>query len=225
MFRKRFLLTGAAAVVALGGLAGCSSGSSDTATSPSPVESPSVAPSPSGDESLVVLDKQIQTELNAVGCHSGTVDGIMGPMTDQAIVRFQEAEGLPVDGEANARTIAALKKASTEGRTVCTTTTASPTMSPTMSPTASPTVAPIGAPCTSAALTEVLPSGAQLQSFVCASTGAERWAAGQYTSGPSVENFFAKAEGGTWKSVNSEEICGTASAGLPQKILDYCGLT
>lgn len=228
MFRKRILLTGAAAVVALGSLAGCSSGSSEPDTSPSPVESPSQSPSPSGDESIVLLDKQIQTDLNAVGCHSGTVDGIMGPMTDQAIVRFQEAEGLPVDGEANARTIAALKKATSEGRTVCTTTpTSSPTstMSPTASPTASPTVSPIGAPCTSVALSAVLPSGAQLQSFVCASTGAERWAAGQYTSGPAVENFFAKAEGGSWKAVNSEEICGTASAGLPQKILDYCGLT
>ncbi len=224
MFDQRLVLTGAAACLAIGGLAGCSSGSTETPP-PSPVESPSASPSASGgEESIVMLDKQIQTDLNAVGCHSGTVDGIMGPETDQAIVRFQQAEGLTADGEANGQTIAALKKATSEGRTVCSST-SSPTSTATATPTASPTVSPVGAPCTGAALSEVVPSGGQLQSFICANVGAERWAAGQYMSGPSVENFFAKAQNGTWKAINKEEVCGAASAGLPQKILDYCGLT
>ncbi len=172
----------------------------------------------------MALDKQIQTDLNAVGCHAGAVDGILGPETDQSIVRFQEADGLEVNGEAGPATILALKAAVKEGRTVCTTT-ASPSASSSAS--ASPTMSPTSttAACTATALSAALPSGSQLQSFVCVNVSAERWAAGQYMSGPAVENFFAKAEGTTWKSISKDEVCGTASAGLPQKILDYCGLT
>lgn len=211
----------AAAVLAIGGLAACSSSSSSEATSASPSESAaSMSPSPTG-ESIVALDKQIQTDLNAVGCYAGAVDGILGPETDQAIVKFQTADGLTVDGEAGPATVVALKKAAKEGRIVCTATT-SPTATPT-SPTASPTSA--GGACTATALQASLPSGAQLQSFTCANVGGTRWAAGQYMSGPEVANFFAKSEGGSWTSVSSDEICGTASAGLPQKLLDYCGLT
>ena len=79
--------------------------------------------------------------------------------------------------------------------------------------------------CTATALSASLPSDAKLQSFVCVNVAAERWAAGQYMSGPSVQNFFAKADGSTWNSVSKDEVCGTASAGLPPKLLDYCGMT
>lgn len=221
MFNLRVAAAGAAVVLAVGGLAGCSSSSSSPSTSPSEtptMSSASASPTSSGGgENVVALDKEIQTDLNAVGCQAGAVDGVLGPETDQAIVRFQEADGIEVDGEAGPKTIAALKKATAEGRTVCTAPTASPTSSP--SPTSTT------APCTATALSASLPSDAKLQSFVCVNVAAERWAAGQYMSGPSVQNFFAKADGSTWNSVSKDEVCGTASAGLPPKLLDYCGMT
>ncbi|MFN8125313.1 MAG: peptidoglycan-binding domain-containing protein [Candidatus Nanopelagicales bacterium] len=219
MFNLRVAAAGAAVILAVGGLAGCSSSSSTPSTSPSEtMTSASASPSSSGGgENIVALDKEIQTNLNAVGCQAGPVDGILGPETDQAIVRFQEADGLEVNGEAGPETILALKKASVAGRTVCSTATASPTSTP--SPTSTT------APCTATALAASLPSDAQLQSFVCVNVAAERWAAGQYMSGPSVQNFFAKADGSTWKSVSKDQVCGTASAGLPPKLLDYCGMT
>lgn len=216
---NKVLVGTAAAVMAIGGLAACSSSSNSSAESASPSASVSISASPSATgESVVALDKEIQTDLNAVGCYAGAVDGILGPETDQAIVRFQSADGLTVDGEAGPATIVALKKAVKEGRIVCTAT-SSPTATPTVSPTST------GGACTSAALQASLPSGAKLQSFTCANVGGTRWAAGQYMTGPEVANFFAKSEGGSWTSVSADEICGTASAGLPQKILDYCGLT
>lgn len=218
---SKVLVGAAAAVMAIGGLSACSSSSNSSAESASPSVTPSISisasPSATG-ESIVALDKEIQTDLNAVGCYAGAVDGILGPETDQAIVKFQTADGLTVDGEAGPATIAALKKAVKEGRIVCTAT-ASPTATPTASPTST------GGACTAAALQASLPSGAKLQSFTCANVGGTRWAAGQYMTGPEVANFFAKSEGGSWTSVSADEICGTASAGLPQKILDYCGLT
>ncbi len=221
MFTLRLAAAGAAAVLALGSVAGCSSNSSTPATSPTEaptMTSASASPTSSGGgENVVALDKEIQTDLNAVGCQAGAVDGVLGPETDQAIVRFQEAEGITVDGEAGPKTIAALKKATADGRTVCT--------APTASPTSTPSPTSVSAACTATALSAALPSGAKLQSFVCTNVAAERWAAGQYMSGPAVENFFAKADGNAWKSVSKDEVCGTASAGLPPKLLDYCGMT
>ncbi len=219
---KKFAVAAAGGFLAIGSLAACSSGSSEPAASPTEASmSPSAS---SSEESIVALDKEIQTDLNAVGCYAGAVDGILGPQTDQAIVAFQAADGLTVDGEAGPGTIAALKLAAREGRIVCTaTSSASPSASPSTS--SSPTVTPVGAPCTAAAIQASLPSGAQLQSFVCVNVSAERWAAGQYMSGPAVENFFAKASDGTWNSISKDEVCGTASAGLPEKLLDYCGTT
>ena len=117
MLTKRLAVGTAAATLALAGLAGCSSSSDPAPTqTAAPTASPSLSPSASASEgeSTVAFDKQIQEELNAVGCHSGAVDGIMGPETDAALVRFQEAEGLEVDGELGPETEAALKKSGLE---------------------------------------------------------------------------------------------------------------
>ena len=224
MLTKRLAVGTAAATLALAGLAGCSSSSDPAPTqTAAPTASPSLSPSASASEgeSTVAFDKQIQEELNAVGCHSGAVDGIMGPETDAALVRFQEAEGLEVDGELGPETEAALKKAVSEGKQACTTPTACPTASPTTTPSPTSTTAP----CTGQAISAALKSGEQLQSFICVNVAAERWAAGQAMNGPAVENFFLKAEGSQWVRVPNDEVCGGASAGLPPKLLDYCGLT
>ena len=60
--------------------------------------------------------KKLQTALDGLGYDLGTpgIDGIIGPITEQAIKDFQAAEGLFVDGIAGPETIAALEKAGTK---------------------------------------------------------------------------------------------------------------
>lgn len=62
-----------------------------------------------------------QTALAAVGCYTGEIDGQYGGLTDQAILDFQQASGLAVDGLFGPDTLAALETAVAQGRTVCTT--------------------------------------------------------------------------------------------------------
>ena len=64
-----------------------------------------------------------QTDLNAVGCYAGAVDGSLGPETENAIREFQSAAGLPVDGLLGPETENALQDAVDAGETVCTGTT------------------------------------------------------------------------------------------------------
>lgn len=51
---------------------------------------------------------QIQTRLKAWGYYSGAVDGIYGSGTEKAVRHFQRANGLSVDGQCGAQTLAAL---------------------------------------------------------------------------------------------------------------------
>ncbi|MFE6965007.1 peptidoglycan-binding protein [Agromyces sp. NPDC057679] len=51
----------------------------------------------------------LQEDLAATGYYSGTVDGISGPMTVQAVEDLQEANGLPVTGTVDKATAAALQ--------------------------------------------------------------------------------------------------------------------
>ena len=52
--------------------------------------------------------RQIQTKLKSWGYYSGAVDGIYGSVTEQAVRRFQQKNGLTVDGKAGAQTLAAM---------------------------------------------------------------------------------------------------------------------
>jgi peptidoglycan hydrolase-like protein with peptidoglycan-binding domain len=52
--------------------------------------------------------RSIQQALNDHGYNVGAVDGHMGPNTQDALRRFQEAQNLPQTGEPDARTLAAL---------------------------------------------------------------------------------------------------------------------
>ena len=50
----------------------------------------------------------LQRELDRVGFASGPLDGLYGPLTTQAVRRFQQAHGLVVDGVAGPHTLGAL---------------------------------------------------------------------------------------------------------------------
>ena len=53
-------------------------------------------------------NKQIQQKLKDLGYYFGSVDGIYGNATRNAVVAFQKANGLTADGVAGPKTIAAL---------------------------------------------------------------------------------------------------------------------
>ncbi len=58
----------------------------------------------------------LQRRLGTAGFTAGRVDGRYGPLTRQAVSRFQHADGLTVDGIAGARTLAALHASRIAGR-------------------------------------------------------------------------------------------------------------
>ncbi len=53
--------------------------------------------------------KELQLQLGALGLEPGQIDGRYGPMTTEAVRRFQRAHDLPVDGVADPVTLSALK--------------------------------------------------------------------------------------------------------------------
>jgi hypothetical protein len=74
--------------------------------------------------------------------------------------------------------------------------------------------------CTSKSLVAALPNGATLVKFTCADVGGTRWAAARANPGDTV--FFLQWTGSQWTAQDSDSVCGTAAAGLPKKLLDYC---
>ncbi len=60
-----------------------------------------------------------QTDLDAVGCWAGPVDGVLGPRTEAALREFQEAEGITVTGLFGGQSEGALIAAAQAGDTVC----------------------------------------------------------------------------------------------------------
>lgn len=52
----------------------------------------------------------VQARLNNLGFSCGSVDGVAGAMTEQAIRRFQSAVGLPVTGRMDAQTLNRLRQ-------------------------------------------------------------------------------------------------------------------
>ena len=79
---------------------------------------------------------------------------------------------------------------------------------------------PATAACTSEAILAALPADATMQEFTCADVGGKLWAAARVSPGDTV--FFLRWNGTNWNAQDSQSICGTASAGLPQSLLSYC---
>ncbi|HSU44516.1 MAG TPA: peptidoglycan-binding domain-containing protein [Casimicrobiaceae bacterium] len=79
-------------------------GSSQTGTSPS--ASPSA--SASGEQNDPALVRSAQQALKQKGFDAGAVDGQMGPSTESALRKFQQAQGLPPSGDLDQQTLAAL---------------------------------------------------------------------------------------------------------------------
>lgn len=86
------------------------------------------------------------------------------------------------------------------------------------SPTA--TVSPAGATCTSGSLLAALPSGAKMVKFNCADVAGTQWAAVKVNPGNTV--YFLQKKGSKWNVQTADSVCGTASAGLPTVLLNYC---
>lgn len=104
-----------------------------------------------------------------------------------------------------------------------TTSSASPSMTEatTAAPTtAAPTSSPGGGPCNGEVIAAALPSGSKVLAFDCANVSGTEWAAVKVNPGPTV--FFLQWNDGNWDVSTADEVCGTASAGLPAKLLDYC---
>ena len=86
-------------------------------------------------------------------------------------------------------------------------------------PSSSPT-RPVTEACTSEAIAAALPGGATVKEFTCANVAGQLWAAARVDPGDTV--FFLQWDGTKWNAQDSQSICGTASAGLPQSLLSYC---
>lgn len=97
------------------------------------------------------------------------------------------------------------------------------TVTETEKPTASPTStggSTTSALCSEEAILNALPESSEMVSYTCADVAGTEWAAAKVNPGPTV--FFLQANGNTWDVSTSDEVCGTASAGLPPSLLDYC---
>ncbi len=215
---KKSTLVALAVAATLVGAVACSSKESADSTTPTttttaPAETtttvdPAAAAAAQAAET-VRFDKEVQQDLNDVGCYAGSVDGKFGPRTDAAILAFQSADGIKADGQYGPATDAALKKAAAAGKTVCVASTT------TTAPKTTTTAASGGsAACTAAALLTALPAeGETIGSYVCSGG----YAAGTLSDGST--KFILESKNGKWYAFSTDP-CGGASAGLPPIILE-----
>lgn len=183
----------------------------------------------SDDEAFV---KDVQGQLQQIGCYDGEIDGDDGAETQAAIVAFQEAEGLADDDEVGPETEAALKAAVASGRhDVCdgggssttSTTAAGGATSTTASGggSTSTTATPSGnvAPCTRDALQSGLASGETLHQWQCArDSSGQDYAGGTQTKDGSSDktDFVLWAKDGKWT-----DYTGSCDA-VPESVKSYC---
>ena len=195
-----------AALLLLVACGGSSDDSSDTTSATTAASSGTTVPS---GADTVKFDKLVQEQLTQVGCYGGSVDGILGPQTDAAIVAFQHASGLPVDGEVGPETESALAQATADKKAVCQSGT-------TTSSTTSTTTSANDPVCSATALAKALPSGTVITTFVCADLYAGVQARGDVYA---VLQWKTSGSGAAWSEITPTP-CGTASAGLPPQVLD-----
>jgi hypothetical protein len=106
------------------------------------------------------------------------------------------------------------------GLAACSSSSSSAAKAPSSSSTPSP-AADTTASCTQASILAALPQGASMVHYDCANAGNEQWAAATVNPGNTV--FFLKWSGTSWDAMTSDDVCGTASAGVPSQLLSYCG--
>lgn len=188
------------------------------------------------DDSKFVKD--VQGQLQQIGCYTGPIDGEDGPETQAAIEAFQKAAGLTVDDEVGPKTEEALKEAVASGRhdycsggastSGATSTTAAHGGASTTSTTggggaSTSTTAGGGggnvAPCTHDAIQAALGQGETLHKWQCArdATGQDYAGGTQSASGSSDRtNFILWAKDGTWTAYTGS--CDS----VPQLVKEYC---
>ena len=54
--------------------------------------------------------KELQSKLESLGYDVGPIDGIFGPLTENAVKQFQKDNGLVIDGIVGQETYAALER-------------------------------------------------------------------------------------------------------------------
>ena len=77
-----------------------------------------------------------------------------------------------------------------------------------------------GVACNVASIRTAIPKEVKVLKFQCTTVDGTAWAVVSTNPGPEV--YFLKDENGSWSGNKASEICGTASAGLPPEILNYC---
>jgi peptidoglycan hydrolase-like protein with peptidoglycan-binding domain len=70
-----------------------------------PVATP---PLPPADQLRPASERAIQARLRSLGFYNGVVDGVWGPATEGAILRYQQANSLQPNGQPNPSTITAM---------------------------------------------------------------------------------------------------------------------
>jgi peptidoglycan hydrolase-like protein with peptidoglycan-binding domain len=195
----------ALATVALLGAAGCGDDSDD----PDSTTTTSATPTSGAATSSAI--RQLQSELDTLGCDAGPTDGELGPDTDAAIRRFQAAAGLTVDGIVGVNTRNALGEASRRGAPDCRNTPPPPSST-------TATTAGGSAPCTQQAITDgVLASapGVTVGQYECSGNWAEAQAT---TPGPNGYEYtvLLRGNGSTWASVDRGTYCENGD--VPQAI-------
>jgi hypothetical protein len=86
-------------------------GAAPTAATPAPGATPPAAAAPGATPPAAAGLAGVQKALQTLGYDPGKIDGVMGPKTQAAIKKFQQANNLAVDGIAGPNTQAALAKA------------------------------------------------------------------------------------------------------------------
>lgn len=118
--RRGLFVVGGLALALL--VSACASGP-DTSTSPSASAAPSATADAKAKKTSAVSSdvlKKWQTDLTAVGCDPGPVDGIDGGETEAAIKAFQKTSKIAVDGRVGPQTETALSQAVASGKKGCT---------------------------------------------------------------------------------------------------------
>ncbi|CAB4757567.1 MAG: hypothetical protein F2694_10150 [Actinobacteria bacterium] len=160
-------------------------------------------------EARVLVDKNIQAQLTVVGCYKGKDDGVIGKQTDEAIILFQTASGLTVDGELGPKTDAALTAAANSKKVVCTATTVTTKAPATTVPRNNP-------PCTAAAISGAIAPNT-VNGYIC----GNNFAAGSQSNGDFDSAFLLAAgddNSGQWVVIPTDAAT-CADKDIPAAVL------